>query len=208
MEIETDLTSKIPYLYHLTDPNNLERIIKMRKLYSTNQLFSQFKKSKDSVLYEQRTNHFTLSSRTEIVMIRDQRPLNFNLLRKTLDGSCTAEEFTYYLNERVFFWPNLERLQTHFTTYNNQSENVVIIKTRTADILKINERPMFCNINSGAPSRYHKPNWTHRNLNLFKALDEIQYPIDKIAEITFIDQCYLPSNMLVSSAPNGNWKLL
>ena len=115
------------------------------------------------------------------------------------------KDYIYHLNSKVFFWPTIKRLKTHYNRYKN--ENPTIIRCRTEDLLKINDTVEYCRLNSGAT----RPNpflrrASLRGPNTFVTIDQFQYGIGEVAEVTFPDKCILPEKIWLSKNPNGDWE--
>lgn len=205
-----ELIERIPFLYHLTSTKNSEFILQNRRIESTVELINSSnieEEEKQNLLSSRRPEHLYIKDTSgNEIMIRDQRPISTRSLGKCLQDDCSVEEFIYYLNNRVFFWPNLYRLNIHFARYSH--ENPVILKCNTGDILSINDSIKLCHLNSGA-TRCH-PKWNGapppRGLETFVLLNDFEHNYRRIAEVTVEGSCILPENLWVSDNPNGPWQ--
>lgn len=139
-------------------------------------------------------------------MIRDQRPLSEIALAKCLEDGWLCKDYYYYLNDRVFFWPTLERLNPHFNRY--EDEKPLIIRLNTRDVITLNKNVKFSRLNSGAtrPNAYLGGIAPKRGKNTFVVAPSFQFPIRKVAEVTFDVKCVLPQKVMYSSSPVGSWK--
>src|SRR5262245_33659079 len=94
--------ARSPFLFHLTDPRNLSRIQRDRRMLAAEALCRQANRAE--ILRSRRTGHEEISINGESVFIRDQAPLYKGKMQ--LVGGWTFEQFLASLNERVFFWPS------------------------------------------------------------------------------------------------------
>ena len=64
-------------------------------------------------------------------VIRDQRPMSDNGLRRCLPNSISPEDWYRLLNRKVFFWATLERLETLLNgkAYRDRSHTIIRINT-------------------------------------------------------------------------------
>ncbi len=197
---------KTPYLYHLTSSDNLDSVLSDRKLYSTVELFemSSIKSSGDSFLRTRRDNHVALDINGLKVYVRDQQPIT-RALDRCLTDNWTREDFIHFLNQRVFTWPNLKRLNIHFGRY--ASEKPVILRLPTLDVIKLNPAPLITNLNSGATRCIPKYRGAPpRGKDTFKSIENYDGNPSSIAEVTFINECVLPDMIEIGIHPNGPWK--
>lgn len=92
-------------IYHLADAHNWKSI-KTNGLLSTAQLLKRF--DQDNWLRCHRPDNIHLSKE---VMIRDQRPMPPSALSRCLSSDITPEDWYAFLNQHVFFWIDVERLE-------------------------------------------------------------------------------------------------
>jgi hypothetical protein len=197
---------KTPYLYHLTDKRNLPLIKEQRTLYSTAEIIAlSGLENGDEFLRIRRPEHSIVNVNGKSVYIRDQRPLN-KALENCLTHSWKPAQFIYHLNSRVFMWPNLKRLWTHYGRYVN--ENPIIFRFDTSVILELNDQAELSDINSGAtrPSGALGGKAAARGKNTFKKIEDCDYRIGKVAEVTFPGFCVLPANFKIGNTPEGRWR--
>jgi hypothetical protein len=83
------------------------------------------------------------------VVIRDQKPMYESKLRQALID-CTPEEWCQLLNGKVFFWPSLERLQTHMAARMNRRRTHLVLTIDSYRLTRSYEHKItLCAMNSG-----------------------------------------------------------
>ena len=83
------------------------------------------------------------------VVIRDQKPMYEKKLRKAL-LDCTLEEWCKLLNRKVFFWPSMERLNTHMSARENRGEKHLVLTLDSYRLTVAYENKItLCPLNSG-----------------------------------------------------------
>ncbi len=199
---------KTPYLYHLTDRCNLDFIKESKKLFSTVQIIKMAEDEDgdgDSFLRTRRPKHSPIKINGFDLSIRDQRPLN-KALERCLTDNWTAGDFILHLNRRVFFWPSLKRLRIHYGRY--ASENPIILRFSTKQMLELNKHAEITNINSGAtrPSGALGGKAAARGKNTFKKFENFDLAASKVAEVTFPEFCCLPDEFFIGNSPEGPWR--
>jgi hypothetical protein len=109
-----ELAKLHPHLYHATDPTNLEGICK-HGLLSTRSILSLFDWSGadcDAYVRRRRTESERVThTQFGAAMITDNKPLIPSKLEPYLDDNLTLADWCEKLNERVFFWPDEEKLR-------------------------------------------------------------------------------------------------
>lgn len=208
MEI-ADFIEKRTYLYHLTSPDNLNAIFQCGQIFSTNELLLRStcsQRERETLSYSRRPEHVYININGNEIMIRDQRPVSIKALEKCLTGNWKAGDFINHLNERVFFWPTLKRLNTHYTRYLIEGPSILRISTEA--VLDINDHVKFCRLNSGATrcSHHYGGAPPPRGEDTFRVANEFDYEPQNVAEVTFESSCRLPRNVWISSSPEGPWE--
>ncbi|WP_207516094.1 DUF7002 family protein [Longitalea luteola] len=201
-----EFIKKTPFLYHLTDSRNLDFIKHQKKLLSTSEIVAISGIAEaDDFLKSKRPQHSILVVNGVNVFIRDQRPLN-KALEKCLTDNWTPADFIYHLNRRVFMWPNIKRLAIHYGRY--ESENPIIFRFNTNDILALNGHVEFSKINSGAtrPSATLGGKAAPRGKDTFQTFEDYSFNISSVTEVTFPQYCILPQQFEIGSSPNGDWE--
>lgn len=203
MDIE-QFIQKTPYLYHLTSQANAENIIRERRLYSANELISlSCDDTIQNIKREKRPTHFLLTVNGVAISLRDQQPISTVALPKCLTHNWTIGDFLYHLNERVFMWPTLKRLWSHFGRYEN--EQPVIFRFPTRAVIEANPHVKFCRLNSGATraNSYLGGKAPERGPNTFLSAIDFKLPARDVAEVTFEQGCALPGSFSYSDRPDG-----
>jgi hypothetical protein len=204
-----EFIQKRDFLYHLTDKENLTYIKEHKKLLSTESIVSLTSLSeteKEEFLSNRRKTHTEIKVGKSKYMIRDQRPISLVNLVKCLTTGFSVKDFFRTLNNRVFFWPTINRLRSHYNRYSN--ENPIIIKVPSEEIFKINNHAEFCRLNSGATrsNSYLNGAPPQRGKGTFVLAEFFKYPVGKVAEVTFSEECKLPGSIFVGNSPDGPWE--
>lgn len=196
-----EFQKKRPCLYHLTSNKNLTNISSGKLLFSTKQIV-KLTKTSDEILRKKRTNHITIGDGETTFDIRDQRPISEKLLRGCLLDGMTLEEYYELLNERVFWWPTLDRLSRHFNKYAFEKPKIICVKT--SELFEVNpDNVEFSRLNSGAlrANSYLNGKAPDRGRSTFVAADKFEYGIGGVAEVTFLNQCKLPIKICILDNP-------
>lgn len=194
------------FLYHLTYKENLVQIKKKKVLYSTSTLLNNAdNKSVRQYLKTRRCEKIIITIGGSEISIRDQRPLSEKALSKCLTNGWSCEDYLICLNKRVFFWCDTGRLERHYNRYS--SEEPIILRFNTDELLGINIHAKFSRINSGAtrPNPHLGGIASARGIDTFLSSHEYDLPISSIAEVTFEEKCILPSEIEISNTPHGRW---
>ena len=199
---------KRPYLYHLTHQNNSQNIIKSGIILSTTTIVEKSDiEDETKFLRSRRDSHTTVEIKGRKYHIRDQQPIFPKALKKCVKGGWNSGDFIKHLNDRVFFWSTLKRLERHFARY--QDEDPVILKIKTASIVEANpgNPPLFCRLNSGAtrPHPSYNGEAPPRGPNAFLEANNYNRNISSVAEVTFRDKCNLPRKFMTGKNPQGPW---
>jgi hypothetical protein len=139
------------------------------------------------------------------IMLRDQRPISEVALEKCLTDNWTVPRFLEYLNERVFMWPNITRLERHFKRY--QFEEPVIFRFSTKEIIAGNPHVKFCRLNSGAtrPNSYLGGIAPKRGKDSFVTAEKFDYALRDVAEVTFEKVCNIKGAYGIDYDPYGKF---
>lgn len=198
-----------PFLYHLTNSTNAQRIINQRRIFSANRLIDLSANSiYQGLKREKRFEHTEIIIDNESYFLRDQRPISEVALAKCLTDNWQVADFLEHLNNRVFMWPTIERLQRHYNRYEN--ENPVIFRFPTSDLLAVNPHVKFCRLNSGATraNSYLGGKAPERGPNTFLTAPNYQLSINSVAEVTFENECDISCDVYISHSPHGNFQLV
>lgn len=200
------LSQTRPFLYHLTSQVNLPSIVSSCTLLSTSVLLERADDpSAQAHLRRRRPDHVTIEIDGREVKIRDQRPISEKALAKCLDGGLQSADYYELLNNRVFLWPTLERLGRHYDRY--ESEEPVLLRLSTREILALNSNIEFSRLNSGATraNSYLGGIAPRRGRDTFQSAQNCNYGISAIAEITVPQRCVLPAMIESARTPDGPW---
>lgn len=193
-----------PKLYHLTHKSNVRNIISEGIIYSTTYIVDNTKEVDNSFLTSRRDRLETISFNGNDIVIRDQLPLNPNLLPRAMDGTCTPNEYIKIINDRVFFWPTKVRLMRHYDTY--AAEEPLILVFDANQIFQLNrDRVELCKYNSGALRCHptYNGNPPPRGIDTFMSLQVYNQTPSTVAEFTVIEYCTLPDTFSILESPNG-----
>ncbi len=197
-----------PFLYHLTDRENLARIRRSNKLTPAAILMGD--SGRKDLLRERRRNHEVIKIGEDIVRLRDQAPLHQGNV--TFPFRYTFGDFIENLNSRVFFWPgNFDRPISyglrHFERY--RDERPVIVRVPVESVMKANPEaePQFCAYNSGSPRCSHGKR-SPRGPDTFTPAAAFSEGPSQVVEVTFNREISLPDDSQVGSSPTGPWRRL
>jgi hypothetical protein len=195
-----------PFLFHLTSSENLERILRTRRLESAMSLFRQARRT--DLGRVRRRDHTVVQVAGESVRLRDQAPLHEGNM--ALERNWTFEDFVAYLNNHVFFWPGaadgpIAYGVRHYERY--AEEKPVILRIPTAALLASNARqhPHFCRYNSGSP-RCSNGRKSPRPSRTFVTANEADFGVGGIVEVTFPGGVHVPDRIDVGRHPQGPWR--
>lgn len=171
-----DLWCHYPTLYHIAWGGSWPSI-ERHGLLSTRALLRAYGKSDEEieVLTQARRGHWVeieCAGRPRAVL-RDQKPLSDEGLRKALPKSVQPRKWYDLINSMVFFWPTKARLKTMISAsaYRNVSHDVLVVDTkRLVQLEEPNIR--LSRINSGSTIWKPQP----RDMDLFKRIQDYPFP--------------------------------
>ena len=192
-----EFTVKRPFVYHLTASGNLENIKRSKALFSTKSILHMSGIRDRAFLRTRRAEHAYIDVNGNRFYIRDQAPISLLALSKCLD-QMDCGDYIEILNERVFWWPTLERLE---------NENPLILKCSSTQLFNLNSRPLFSRLNSGATRANSHLGGVPplRGRHTFLGAEEYSLRPSTVAEVTFLDKCHLPEVIALSESPHGPW---
>lgn len=201
------LPVKRPYLYHLTHRSNLPYILSTRTLFCASELFRQSGSEQHRYLRARRSQHVLIEVDRQKIQIRDQRPISEKALSKCLEEGLQAPDYYEILNQRVFMWATVERLDRHYQRY--ASERPVLLRFLSEEIIRLNQAIEFSRLNSGAtrPNSHLGGIAPRRGRGTFQRPRAFEYGVSKIVEVTFPDRCVLPREIELADTPEGPWLL-
>ena len=168
-----------PILYHMAECGSWSSISKYG-LLSTSALLDLFEyKGKDrrAVESSHRPESINISHHSiGTAVVRDQKPMGDDGLRRCLVDGLTPREWYEILNSKVFFWTSLDRLSRLLNArpYRDKAHDVLIV--RTAPLVdQYGDRIVLSPINSGCTKPYPHP----RGAGTFLPISE--YPFESWA---------------------------
>jgi hypothetical protein len=201
-----DILRLRPYLYHLTDTRNIDRILRTQALEPASQIMSLA--GRDDLATVKRVSHAKVSVSGDDIFLRDQAPLHAGNME--LPPDWTFDRFVRSLNNRVFFWPGsssgpIEYGVRHFNRY--QAETPTILRIRLASLLDMNQGLAFevCRYNSGSP-RWSRGIAAPRGALTFVDPAQANFSASQIVEITVAGPVKLPRDLEIGTAPTGPWR--
>ena len=194
-----------PYLFHLTDRNNVDHIRSSLTLHSAASLMRQA--GDGHFLRRKRTESISVRIGTTTVSIRDQQPLHPGNI--SLESNWSFEDVIHSLNGRVFFWPGknagpISSGERHFERY--ADDRPAILRISTADLFAANSgfAPLFCRFNSGSPRRSNGLG-IPRGPNTFVTCGQADFTPSKVVEVTLMKKARLPTAIEVADSVAGPW---
>ena len=204
-----------PWLYHYTNPSNLESLVRRREMLSArvwvleaNQ-FRQQVPDVDAFLGTARGEQFPLEiGENSIVMLNDQIPLRNREKFASLRG--TYEDYIRCLNNKIFFWagdanrPITKRGLAH--TFAERYAHYGCLRIPTEDVWSETESPLrFCTCNSGAPQARDR---IERGPHIFKAHDDDCIRLKKVSETVVENRLVLPPTVEWQYPLHSQWRAL
>lgn len=197
-----------PYLFHLTDQRNIDRIRRTGQLVSATRLLRAAKEH--AVISAKRPECMPVTVDGDEVWIRDQRPLHAGNVG--FQDGWTFEDLLKSLNDKVFFWPGtgsgpISYGIRHYERY--AADSPVLLRLRSSQVLTVNATatPLFCRYNSGSPR------WTNgvaspRGPRTFVRCTEAEFSAAAVVEFVISDKVAIPSCAELASSFTGPWKPL
>jgi len=205
---DTHFTRTRPYLYHLTDRENLNHIRATPVLLSAAVLMQQA--GDTAYLRAKRGSSIQVTVGQRVFNIRDQQPLYEGNM--TFQGGYRFGDVIEMLNQRVFFWPGtpngpIPYGERHFLRY--VDDQPVILRVATAELFQANNgvSPLYCRYNSGSP-RCSYGQGSPRGPDTFVTAADADFTASNTVEVTFLDQVTLPARVEVSDSINGPWRTI
>lgn len=198
-----------PYLFHLTDRENLSLLRGSCALLPASDLFELAKES--NWTRQKRRQHVEVVVNGHRVRVRDQAPLHEGNM--ALSSGWTFADFIANLNQRVFFWPGkrdgspIAYGVRHYERY--ADERPVILRIPSASLFASNSTlpPEFCRYNSGSP-RWTYGHASPRGVNTFVSCDIADFAAAQVVEVTFPGNVELPQPIQISDSYDGPWETL
>jgi hypothetical protein len=171
----SDLARLYPVLYHMAEDGTWPSL-RAHGLLSTRALVDLFAPDdavRAQVLNVVRKRSVAIESdRWGRVVVRDQAPLKF--LEQCLTEGTTVQEYLDALNERVFFWLSLGRLQRLLGARRYRNSAATVLHVDTARLLaRHGDTVQLAPCNTGS---VHVPTLPRRGTDVFVDVD--RYPHD------------------------------
>ena len=162
-----------PYLYHLAEAGGWVGV-QRNGFLSTSALLDLYdvRGNKRRVLESARRSATTKLTRCGLpdAFVRDQMPMNDSTLRDCLPSDISPRQWYEFLNSKVFFWLNRDRLIRMSKAYTDAPREVIVLDSR-ALVDAYRDRISLSHINSGCSIP-----WKHkRSFETFRRIDD--YPI-------------------------------
>ena len=168
-----ELIEDCPTLYHMASGNSWASI-QEHGLLSTSELLKLVKADAETAREleaEHRPNSVDISDDGSIVL-RDQKPMSDNGLRRALPENISPSDWYSYLNNHVFFWLTEERLERLVSAKSYRTTRRLILELDTeAVIAEYKKSIRLCPINSGCTKPFPHP----RDFSAFSAIENYPY---------------------------------
>lgn len=167
---DSQFVTQYPRLYHMAHCDAWP-LIRRRGLLSTTAILDHCRISgpaRDLIERQKRQDIIILKSPLgEHFAIRDQKPVNMNSLATCL-GGIDPHDWLRFLNGKVFFWPNRDRLNALLQARAYRRTRHCVIEVDSAKLLCLHSQSItLCRINSG--STIYRP--TPRTFADFKSIN-------------------------------------
>lgn len=151
---EAELVATYPRLWHMAEDGSWPSI-QAHGLLSTAALLDHYgvdAREREKLLSQRRPKAVPLTrAGLNPAVIRDQKPMSDAALRRCLDADVTPAQWYAILNDKVFFWVSLKRLQRLLDAKAYRSQSQTIITLRTASLVAAHrDRILLSPINSGS----------------------------------------------------------
>ena len=187
------IAERYPVLYHMAEAGSWPSVHD-RGLLSTSALLDLFEVTgpeRDSIELRRRPESVLIEHPTHgTAWIRDNKPINETVLRRTLVG-MTEEEWYRTLNGRVFFWLSEDRLDRlrRAPPYAPRLHDILTIDT-AALLDRHGDRVELAHLNSGAvhpAADYPRGAGTFRPIALYRWQERLGVaPSEPIVELTVL----------------------
>jgi hypothetical protein len=169
----SELIDRYPTLYHMAEDGTWPSIQRHGLLSTTAlvDLFEIVEPTREKILNEVRKKTISITHPNHgTAAIRDQLPLKF--LTEVLTPDTTPQQFLDALNNRVFFWLSLSRLDTLLNAKHYRGKAQTILHVDTASLVSAyGEQIQLAPYNTGS---MHVPTAPQRGVNVF--VDLANYP--------------------------------
>jgi hypothetical protein len=197
-----------PFIFHLTDRQNLRRIKAMSVLESSERLLSRAGRS--DWLRSRRVGPRSITIDGESVLLRDQDPLQQGAI--AFEAGWDLERFIGHVNRHVFFWPGsaagpIDAGRNHFERYAPKQPLLLRVGLYQLIVANPKSEPLFCRFNSGAP-RVVGGRRSPRGASTYQRPDDFVGTPSVVVEVLFEDQVVLPASTQIGTSYDGPWLTL
>lgn len=171
-----ELVRRYPRLFHVCEESNLPGI-QRHGLLSTAALCDLFELPQDAreaILLRHRPESVEISHPVHgAAVIRDQKPMDDNGLRRALQDGLHPLDWYALLNQHVFFWLDRERVERLLSARAYRGKRFALLTVKTQDLLDRHaDRTVLSPLNTGATKPMPHP----RGKDCFLPLSE--YPFE------------------------------
>lgn len=198
------LTRLRPFAYHMTSPANLPRLARTGVARCAAELLAEAGRAELGDV--RRRADLPLELPGGAVVISHQNPLKPGAIRYDSPGWDFAR-YVAHLNSRVFFWPGTARGmvplgRSMLAGLTAGGAAPLVLRMGMAELLALNagRGPYLSRVNSGAP-RNNAP----RGALTFRRPAECDFPVTKVAEVTFESHAVLPDSAERFDTDAGEW---
>lgn len=205
MPLDTRRLAQVrPFLYHLTAEQNLGPIVRLFELRCASMLLELA--NLGHLASQRRTEHLAIPSGTDLLLIRDQKPLAGGAI--AFENGWTFERFIEHVNKHVFFWPGspagpIQAGCNHYERYRHES--LAVIRVPTADFSPA--QAAYSRFNSGAP-RCSGGKYSPRGADTYLPAHQFDGTPSQVVEVVAVRSCPLPPSTEVAPTPHGPWRPL
>jgi hypothetical protein len=191
---EESYEKRRPFLYHLTDRRNVERVRRTRKLQSAAILLGLAGQA--DAVRNRRNKALPVIVEADRVILRDQAPLHEGSIQ--LEGGWSFAELVDHLNQHIFFWPGWETRMIDYGDrylehYSSEMPVVFRVRFRSIRAENPNAEPLFCKYNSGSPRCSHGQR-SPRGPQTFSTAQSADFTPKNVKEVVFRDAVSLPAD--------------
>lgn len=198
------IISRWPRLFHMAEAGAWSSV-RLHGLLSTSSLLDLFEvvgAERDAIESARRPETVKITHPMHgTAWIRDNKPINETVLRRTLEGMTEAEWYRT-LNGRVFFWlseARLDRLR-RAPPYRGRTHDILTIDTRTL-LEAYEDQVELAHLNSGAVhpgAKYQRGSATFRKIDDYPWRERLRIaPSEPIVELTVPGAMVDPADFVV-----------
>ena len=177
-----EIAEAFPHLFHMAYRDSWESILAhgLLSTASLTELFELEPGERSALIEARRPQAVKICHATHgAAVVRDNKPLSDNALKKCLDG-MTLSEWYALLNSRVYFWPTEEKLRRFLCARAYRSAEHLVVRVPTLEIATAQfARLWVSQINSGSTM----PHWAPRPRGRHTFVRLAEYPADQVDQV-------------------------